>query len=328
LIGNPVLHKELFMRLRLRRFPLPAKIGLGLLILGSLTLFYGIIAKLLLDNPSEWVGRAAWGWCIGIQYTLVCLIAPVVTANCITQEKEQQTWEMLIFTRLKPSEIILGKLFSRLAIVAIILALFLPITAFCWIHSAIMDTSTAGSAKLAEFVMSYCVIVISAIFFSTFGLFMSWQLKKTIFAIMLSYTFVVGFLTIGTTLIYLALQSRFSDSTFMIKCPLMWVNPVYLLFYAAAPDNSANSSLFVVYGLLCYAVGTLVLLWRMILGFYHFSYNDDDDATVNPSIARGMFGALWSFAQLMTGRPKAAANTVLDTIDDSGRPKPIQRIRD
>ena len=282
MISNPILHKELFMRLRLRQMPLAAKIGIGIVVFSALALFYGVLGKALIDNPTPDAGHTAWGWCIALQYVLVCLIAPVVTANCITQEKEQQTWEMLIFTRLKPGEIILGKLVARLAIVFLVLALFLPMTIFCWVHSAEMDMLTAGTSRLAEFVMSYAVIVISAIFFATFGLFMSWQLKKTLFAIMLSYTFVIGFLLIGTTLIYAALQSRFSDSSFLVKCPLMWINPVYLLYYAAAPDNSANSTPFVIYGLLCYIVGTLVLLWRMVLGFYHFSDGDDDSSEPAP----------------------------------------------
>src|SRR5207248_1248193 len=140
--------KELLMRLRLRQVPLAAKIGIGVVILGLLAFFYGTIGKALLDNPREDAGRTAWGWCIAIQYTLVCLIAPIITANCITQEKEQQTWEMLIFTRLKPGEIILGKLLARLAVVLLLLALFLPMTAFSWVHSAVLDTHNTGTSRL------------------------------------------------------------------------------------------------------------------------------------------------------------------------------------
>ena len=306
MIGNPILHKELFMRMRLRQVPLAAKIGIAIIVVASLGLFYITVAKILIDNPNEEAGRAAWGWCIGIQYTLVCLIAPVVTANCITQEKEQQTWEMLVFTRLKPGEIILGKLVSRLAIVFIVLALFAPLTVFCWIHAAVMDTHTAGTSHLAEFVMSYAVIVISTIFFATFGLFMSWHVQKTIYAIMLSYTFVIGFLLIGTFLIFWMFQIRFSDSSFLVKFPLMWINPVYLLYYGAVPDNSANTTLFVVYGLLCYCVGTLVMLWRMVLGFYRFTY-DDDDATVGASGALAEFaGSIFPFARKRRGLPPQA----------------------
>ncbi len=324
--GNPVLHKELFMRLRLRHVPLAAKIGIGIVVFGALSLFYGVIGKLLLDNPTEVVGRAAWGWCIGIQYVLVCLIAPVVTANCITQEKEQQTWETLIFTCLKPSEIIFGKLIARLAIVFLVLALFLPMTTFCWIHSLVMDTHTAGAVRLGEFVLTYVVTIISAIFFATFGLYMSWQLTKTLYAIMLSYTFVIGFLVIGTGLIFYVLSSRFSDSSFLVKCPVLWINPVYLITFAAMPDNSSNSTLFVIYGLLCYCVATLALLWRMVLGFYHFSYDDDDAPT--RSLFAGLLEGIGAAAKMLPGKPLVPSNSASLTNRESGREEPVEQIRD
>ena len=278
MIGNPVLHKELMMRLRLRQMPLPTKIGIATAVFGGLTLFYGVIGKMLLDSTSESAGHDAWGWSVMLQFVLVCLVAPVITANCITQEREQQTWEMLVFTRLTPGEILFGKLIARLSIVFIGLALLFPITAFAWIHYAVMDTHIAGSAKLSEFLMCYAVIVVSAVFYATVGLFMSWQVKKTLYAIMLSYTLVIGFLFIGTGLVYIALQTRFTDSTFLVKCPLMWVNPGYLIGFAFVPDTNSNSNLFVLYGLLCYVAGTAALLWRMTLGFYQSADNDEDPA--------------------------------------------------
>lgn len=264
------------MRLRLRQVAVPVKIGLAVIVFACVALLYGVVFKMLLDQDNPDVGRAAWGWCIAIQYILVCLIAPAITANCITQEKEQQTWEMLVFSRLQPSEIIFGKLLARLAVIFLLLALFMPVTVFSWIHSAVLDIHSAAYVTFGQFLLAYAVIIISAVFFATFGLFMSWQVKKTLFAIMLSYTFVIGFLLIGTAIVGAALQTRFSESSFIVKFPLMWLNPGYLLFYAAAPDTSANSNLFVIYGLLCYVVGILLMLWRMILGFRRFSYDDDE----------------------------------------------------
>jgi ABC-2 type transport system permease protein len=296
-IANPVLHKELLMRLRLRQVPMPAKIGIGIVVLGALALVYGIVGKMLLDTTSTDAGRAACNWCIGLQYTMVCLIAPVVAANCITQEKEQQTWEMLVFSRLTPIEIILGKLMSRLAVMFVLIGLFLPLTAFCWLHSAAADPHAAITSTMPQFVLSYVVIIVSAIFFATVGLFMSWQVHKTIFAIMLSYTFVIGFLVIGTSLMFMMFQSRFSDTNILVKFPPLWINPGYLIGYAIAPDNSSNSTLFVIYGLLCYAVGTLTLLWRMVSGFYSFNYDDEptpstdvpsDAVATNDEMSRAM----------------------------------------
>ncbi|HLJ53968.1 MAG TPA: hypothetical protein VKT77_02960 [Chthonomonadaceae bacterium] len=287
MIGNPVLHKELFMRLRLRQVPLPVKIGVALLVFVSLGLLYYFMARAVLDTSGASNARGVWQTCMWLQLIAVLLFAPVVTANCITQEKEQQTWEMLIATRLKPSEVVFGKLVARLAVILLILALFLPITLFGWINSVLVETQIAFSARLTELSLSYAVLLITAVFFATFGLYMSWQVKRTLAAIMLSYTFAIGFLLIGTFLVFIALQFRFTDSTFLVKCPILWVNPAYLMAYGTSPDRAENSTLFVVYGLLVYAVGTLALLWRMILGFFHFSYDDDAAPPVGERL-RGM----------------------------------------
>ncbi len=315
------------MRLRFRQIPMAAKIGVGVVIFAALSLFYGMIGKALLDNRTPDAGHTFWGTCIAIQYLLVCLVAPVVTANCITQEKEQQTWEMLIFTRLTPAEIILGKLVSRLAIVFLGLALFFPMTVFCWLHSAILTTHIEGTSRIGEFVMTYAVIVISAIFYATVGLFISWQMKKTIFAIMVSYTVVIGFLFLGTGLVYWMLQSRFTDSTFTAKFPLLWVNPLYLIGYAMSPDNSSNSNLFVVYGLLCYVVASVALLWRMIAGFYHVS-DDDDDGAGDSSLLAPLFSALIGCGRHLSGRPKVAVRGALQTSAESNGDGPADVVRE
>ena len=279
------------MRLRFRQMKAPAKIGMLLGIGGIVSIFYGSIIKSLLDHPGEDTSHIAWSVCIVIQYILVCLIAPAIAANSITQEKEQQTWEMLVFTRLRPVDIIFGKLFARLAILFIVLAFFTPLTVFCWLQYIVMSTHANGGEILLELILSYAVILISAGFFTTVGLFVSWQVQKTLVAIMLSYTFVIGGLFLGTFLITMAVQSRFQDSNFLVTCPLFWVNPGFMCYYALAPDNSNNSTMFLIYGLICYAVATLVLIWRMVLGFYHFSYHDrgviakkSDDVTKKPEL--------------------------------------------
>ena len=92
-------------------------------------------------------------------------------------------------------------------------------------------------------------------------------MKRTIFAIMMSYTFVIGFLIIGTFLITGMLSQGLNDGNLWNTCPLMWINPCMLMFFAFAPDNTPNATLFAVYGMLSYLMLTLMMLWRMIVGF-------------------------------------------------------------
>ena len=201
------------MRFRLRQMPLGVKIGILLGILLSLgTVYWQIFVNLASSNDPQ-SGKAAWFICIAIQYVILCLVAPIVTANTITQEKEQQTWEMLVSSRLDPLEIIFGKLIARLALPFLIIALFAPITIFCWAHSAINTVETSLQATVPDLILAYAVLLLTTLLFSTVGMFMSWHSKRTLFAVMLSYTFNIMGLLIITAIVTLMLATRFTDSS-------------------------------------------------------------------------------------------------------------------
>ena len=274
LYENPVLHRELFMRFRLRQMPLGVKIGIVLGIILSLgTVYWQIFVNLSASNdPNN--GKAAWFICIAIQYIILCLVAPIVTANTITQEKEQQTWEMLISSRLDPLEIIFGKLIARLVMPFFIIALFAPITIFCWAHAAVNTVETSLQATVPDLILAYAVLLLTTLLFSTVGMFMSWHSKRTLFAVMLSYTFNIMGLLIITAIVTLMLATRFTDSSFYLHCPLMWINPAFLMIEALTNADGSNGHLFVVYGLICYVMMILLMLWRMALGFRRFSHDD------------------------------------------------------
>lgn len=274
MINNPVLRKEMLMRLRLRQIPTATKVGISVAIAVLMgVIYYFVIVKGILTEPNSETSYGIWAAIVGIQFGLICLIAPVVTANAITQEKEQQTWEMLIFTRLLPGEIIFGKLIARLASLVVVLILFAPIELFAWICAS----HQPGSSSYVSFSMvflTYITMIVTGVFYATFGLYMSWLVKRTIYAIMLSYSFVIGGLIIITFLIT-AMMTYISEDIFN-KCPLMWINPVMMIYHAIDPvdPTNTNATLFLIYGLIVYVMVTLLLLWRMTVGFRRFAYDN------------------------------------------------------
>lgn len=267
IVDNPVFYKEFLKSLRIRQQPIASRIGILAAVLTPVLSLYLLLFSFLFRETNWEAGQVGWVICVTVEYVLTCLIAPVIAANAITREKEQQTWEMLCFTNLRAGEIIFGKLAARLIVMLLILALLFPAALFCWGHAALLNTSTAASLSLSRFVVTQLVIFISALFYTTFGLFMSWLMKKTLFAIMMSYTFVIGVLVIGTFLITLMLSGPLNDSNLMYTCPLMWLNPGMLMWLAFNPDSTANGTLFLIYGLLLYVVMTMGMLWWMIGGF-------------------------------------------------------------
>ncbi len=64
-----------------------------------------------------------------VQLALMCFLAPVFTAGAITQEKDAQTFNILLTTPLSNAQIVFGSLISRLYFVLVLLLAGLPV--FC-----------------------------------------------------------------------------------------------------------------------------------------------------------------------------------------------------
>ena len=270
MINNPVLRKELFMRLRLRQ-TVQVRTGILLAILFSLGTFYYFVIRFLLSDTNADSGTTAWRWIMVLQYALIILITPAVTANAITLEKEQQTWDMLLYTNLTPGEIIFGKLIARLALLCLLIVLFLPLSLFSWMHSVVLGASGSDAVSVGQFTLTYVVLLVSMFFISTAGMFLSFYLKRTLYSIMGAYTFVVGGLIIGTALVTFILMQLFVNDRLLEYCPLMWINPVMLMEQALSPGSFPNGRLYLIFGLLSYVVLSLLMLWRMIYGFRRFA---------------------------------------------------------
>ncbi len=269
MINNPVLRKELLLRFRIRQ-PTPTRIGIGIAIglLVIWTYWYGI--QWLFSDTSPSTGHDAWCMTFGLQYLIIFLVAPSLTANAITQEKEQQTWEMLIFTRLLPGEIVLGKLMARLVSVVLIMAVFLPFMIFSWARAAEGSIGSSSYISIGQFLAAYLVLGVSAVCFATIGLFLSLLLKRTLYAIIVSYVIVVGFLCIGTALLAGAISSITGDGNLMERSPLMWFNPFRLMAAPIGPTEPGSTAA-LLGGLLGYTLATTLMLTFMITRFRRYA---------------------------------------------------------
>lgn len=275
MISNPVLRKELMTRWRLRKNA-PGRLGALIAILVGMGLFHWFFLNWLMNTNRGTQGKETWQLVVCLQYLLLCLMTPAIAANAITQEREQQTWDMLVFTRLKPAEIILGKLMGRMLPSLALLLLCLPLTLLCafvalserGLVSYPSDTYWSGITT-GQFLGAYAVMLVTALFYTTLGLFLSWCFRKTLYALMMSYTVVVGGLTIGTMLITVAVSMFVQDFRFSEHFFVLWLNPVYLMWRAISPDN--NGPFYMLCGLLIYLVLTALMLWRMVTGFRRFA---------------------------------------------------------
>jgi len=84
-----------------------------------------------------------------VQLFLMSFIAPIFTAGAITQEKDSNTFHILLTTPLSNAQIVLGSLMSRLYFVLVLLLSGLPIFGITMIYGGVTTTEVFQSFGLA-----------------------------------------------------------------------------------------------------------------------------------------------------------------------------------
>jgi ABC-type transport system involved in multi-copper enzyme maturation permease subunit len=220
--SNPVLSREVGVRLRLSRSSKANKIAVYSTLFGLLPLIYLLTLRLLFSSASSSrTGQDFYvGWILLIEMTLALLLPAALTASTITSEREKQTWNALLLSRLTDGQIVLGKLLGALMPAAVLFVLFFPVNLLAaWV----------GEIPVGRFLAAHAILLLSALLSASLGLFCSWAFRRTQIALV---TTVIGLLliTLGSPLFYILAEM---STTLPIRAeeflPL-WLNPYYVLY--------------------------------------------------------------------------------------------------
>jgi ABC-type Na+ efflux pump permease subunit len=84
-----------------------------------------------------------------VQLALVCFLAPIFTAGAITQEKDSQTYDILLATPLTNGQIVLGSMLSRLFFIVALLVSGIPVFSITQIFGGVAIRAIVQSFGLA-----------------------------------------------------------------------------------------------------------------------------------------------------------------------------------
>jgi ABC-type transport system involved in multi-copper enzyme maturation permease subunit len=99
-----------------------------------------------------------------LQLVMICLLAPIFTAGAISQEKDAETFNVLLTTPLTNAQIVLGSLLSRLFFVIVLLISGLPI--FC-------ITMLYGGVTTDQIFLSFGIAACTALVTGALAIFIS-----------------------------------------------------------------------------------------------------------------------------------------------------------
>lgn len=218
---NPVLRKELRSRARGRKqTPLNrAAIAAGAVLCVGALYWFGM--RGILESGGGRSARDLYGlFVVGIELTLILFMAPSLAAGAITQERERQTWNALLLSRLRPSEIVLGKYLAVLALPLGLLAVFAPLN---------LLAAVVANMPAIDVLLSGIHLIATLLFFAAVGLFCSWALRRTFLATAAAFS-ATGFFVIGLLILYGLAETAYSGNGRYLKAenfvPL-WLNPYF-----------------------------------------------------------------------------------------------------
>jgi ABC-type transport system involved in multi-copper enzyme maturation permease subunit len=138
------------------------------------------------------VGQAIFSGLLVLETLLVLVLAPALTAGAISMEREKQTLDLLVTTPLATLSLVLGKLFSALTYVFLLILASIPLASIVF---------TFGGVGPDDLVRGYVFLFALAFGTGAIALFFSALLRRTQPATVMSYLTVLA-VTLGATVVY------------------------------------------------------------------------------------------------------------------------------
>ncbi len=216
---NPVFKREINTMFRsFRTFIAIGAYGLGMLGITALILFDVILDNSRFNGFDPKVTIELFCCMLALQTMVVFLAVPAFSASAISGERERQTFDLMLLTKMSTSDIIWGKLLSSLLFVFIMITAALPVYSVVFYY---------GGVSIPDLILVYFFDLTYAASIGSISIFFSSLFKRTVISTVLSYLTLVFYpiiITVLTLLIY-AGDYNITDSSWLFKI-IMSVNPI------------------------------------------------------------------------------------------------------
>lgn len=264
LFDNPIAFKDGLSRMRTWRSPLIMSVYLVLV--GGLGLIAYLIATSAgLRQSGAQVGSAVFATMAFAQLALICVFTPGMAAGAVAGERERQTLDILLVTRLNALEITLGKLVASAAYAVLLLLAALPV------FSAVF---LLGGVNAGQFTASEMLTLVTAVMIASLSLFWSSVFRRTLGATVMAYLSV--FVLMAGTAVIATIISAFTAISYSTTQSVGPNGNVIQTSSAPAPQVPAVWDLNAFYGMYTALFGTPQLgapgpkppdAWPLTMGF-------------------------------------------------------------
>ena len=180
---NPILASEGRRRMRSWRTPVILTTLCALLLLFSylqqLHMFMG--ASISMTDMQQ--GVFGYATMLVMQFALIVMVAPLMSAGSIAGERERQTLDLLLVTNTGSFAIVMGKLLENFVFLALLIVGMLPISCVGLLY---------GSISLQNIAMSTLFLLVCAFAALSVGVLCSVLFRRTVTAAIIAYSILLA----------------------------------------------------------------------------------------------------------------------------------------
>jgi len=207
MMDNPVITKELKGRMRSRQgfIILIAYLSLISIFILLIYLFLAVDGTVANGDPSflQTVGKVIFSTVVLLELLMLGFIGPALTAGAISAEREHKTIDLLRTSLLSGRALVFGKLSSAVVFLLLLIFTAIPVESLAFF---------LGGVGMAEMVISTLMLVVTAVFFCTLGLFFSSFSKRTLIATVLSYSSIlISFIMFSLLLFFISMLGSYNN---------------------------------------------------------------------------------------------------------------------
>jgi ABC-2 type transport system permease protein len=204
---NPITLKEMRGRMRGRRAFVVLTLN-AFLLGGFVALLYLSYATSSSVSTSprnlQSLGKAIFAVTVGLQLLVTCFTSSSAAVGAISSERERQTFELLRTTLLPARSLVLGKLWAALLFNLLLILSAIPIASLSFLF---------GGVTFEEILIASVILIVTAIAFSSIGLFFSSLMRRTSQATAMSMVVTLA-LVFGVPVVMLILQGILSTMVY------------------------------------------------------------------------------------------------------------------
>ena len=218
---NPVLRNESKLAVRSIKFNLTILFYVLILSIGTILFYRSFVGEIYASGTNPQYAVTLYIAMAIIQAFLLMFIVPSLTSTAICSEREKQTLDILLSTRLSTLQIILGKLFSSSLRVIVLIICTIPIYSICGL---------IGGVKISNILMLTLSFIVNTIFVGSIGILVSTYVRTSKVATAVAYSIILfifaGLIIIGLIIFMIKINKIKYAGSNQIQIPyIIYLSP-------------------------------------------------------------------------------------------------------